>query len=930
MRESLKRRVLLKKYPLIKEKGEEGKFLKHKGTFGIALILALALTLTMVPMASAANGPKMANLLCKLYAGADQEFTALENKEIDFTDWSLTKYWSDRWKTTPYSGYIKQVPYAEMGMREFDLNNQRWPTGVMTPRTYDLDTDSYKNYFDGADDRHSKAMCFRVAINRLTNKPAWSVEILKGYGKSVDSFVPDPAAGGWIWPGLKLETYAMPYGLGQEPYNHPYSTARANEVLNAAGFTKTWYGDPDGGGPLGTGYWRADPFNPGNPIPLIIMYVRSDDPLRLEYGRKLRDEFLREEIKIPIDYKEAPKSTCFDMVMVKYLYHIYTGGWGLGADPDYLFDLWDSMGYWGGTQTSSEYGTGWSTNYAGFCNYGYDDVSVLVKYPPTYDDALLGAYECQKIYAKYVGSIPLYSNKAVMAYRDGWSGAINFEGAGVDNGFTYLNAYNPTPDVANTIRYGMMSGLEHPNVITSEWTWDWAVIGFGYESLIGLDPFNLAQEYGWLAMPRGPGTDGVLGTADDRFEDTGTWTFTKGFNPDTGPILGSGTTVTFTLRDNAKWHDGTPVTPQDVQFSIIFTRDCGPGVAWNYMSVMDVSHVDTHNEDPNLGLNDVKIYFNVVSYWAAHWAGYLPIIAKHIWIGSSPGGANSTFGWGYPWPSQHAKIGAWPYPYSDTYGHSEPYLAYHTPGGIPSGGKVWIPIDPYFSAVVYQSCKILIPVWHGEVCNYYKAHVKDVELSSPYNNPLGGPAIEAGFKQDVPADGYITWSINWIQDLEAGTFHPELVRDYAPYETWDLSVSDGNLNGIADAREDGCGPWKYYDMDPTLAVWVSFTADPNYFKRQGDGVQPWSFDEIYDYLVDAYHKVGDVNYDKTITTAGDGVRIARAGGTNKWTYPWDETGTIWDYYNPHADVNTDGYVGAMDLYYYGTHYMAVGWPPYGL
>jgi len=908
--------------------------LKTKGTLAIALTLALALTLAMVPMAHAANGPKMANLLCKMYInGADAEFAALEANQIDFTDWSLTKYWSDKWKAEQPTT-ITQVPYAEMGMREYDLNNQKWPLGVETPRDYDPLTDSYKNYFDEADDRHKQAWHFRVALARLTNKPAWSTEILKGFGKSVDSFVPDPAAAGWIWPGFRqtpVLTYALPYGGLQETYAHDYDPTVANAILNAAGFTKTWNGDPDGGGPMPSGLWRADPQNPGNHIPLLKVYVRADDPLRLEYGRRLRDEMIA--VGIPLNYNEASKSACFDAVMVKYMYHIYTGGWGLGADPDYLHDLWHSIGYWGGTQTSSEDPSGvsgWSTNYAGFVNSNYDAVAELVKYPPTFPAALSGAHECQKIFAKYAATIPLYANKAVMAYRTGWSGAINYEGAGLDNGFTYLNAYNPSPTTPNTIRYGMMSNLEHPNIITSEWTWDWALIGLSYDSLIDLDPFNLAQEYGWLAEPREAGVDGILGTADDVFETIGTWTFTKGFNPDTGPIPGTGTTVTFTVRDNAKWHDGTPVTPQDVQFSIIFTRDCGPGVAWNYMSVMDVSHVDTHNEDPSLGANDVKIYFNVVSYWAAHWAGYLPILAKHIWIGSSPS-ANSTFGWGYPWPSQHAKIGSWPEPpYSDAYGHSEAYLAYHTLGGIPIGGKVWIPIDMYFSAVVYKSCKILIPVWHGGVCNYYKAHVHDVQLSSPYTNPLGGPGIEADFKEDVPADGYIAWSINWIQDLDSSTFTPEKVREYAPYATTDLAHSDGNLNGIADAREDGCGPWVYYDMDPTMSVWASLTANPNFYKSQGDGIKPWDVDEIYDYLVDAFHKVGDVNYDKTITATGDGVKVARALGTNKWDYPWDETGTIWDYYNPHADVTGNGYADAFDLYQYGKHYMTVGWPPYGL
>jgi len=390
-----------------------------------------------------------------------------------------------------------------------------------------------------------------------------------------------------------------------------------------------------------------------------------------------------------------------------------------------------------------------------------------------------------------VGSIPLYSNKAVMAYRDGWSGAINFEGAGVDNGFTYLNAYNPSPTTPNTIRYGMMSNLEHPNIITSEWTWDWALMGLSYDSLIDLDPFNLAQEYGWLALPRGPGEDGVLYTADDVFETVGTW--------DPPGDVTTATTVTFTVRTNAKWHDGTAVTPDDVKFSFEFTRDCGPGVAWNYMSAMNIV-------DVLISGNDVTVRFGVLSFWAAHWAGYLPILSKNIWLA-----ANNKWGWGY---------------------------------------------------------------------------------------------------------GTAGWD-------------PAKVREYAPYASYvagDPNKCDGNNNGIPDAREDGTGPWVYYDMDPTMSVWASLTANPNFYKAQS-GTTPEQGIETF--LLDALHKVGDVNYDKTITDE-DGTKIARAMGTNKWDYPWDETGTLWWYYNPHADVTGNGYVDAFDFYQYGKHRYYVGLPPYGL
>jgi len=54
---------------------------------------------------------------------------------------------------------------------------------------------------------------------------------------------------------------------------------------------------------------------------------------------------------------------------------------------------------------------------------------------------------------------------------------------------------------------------------------------------------------------------------------------------------------------------------------------------------------------------------------------------------------------------------------------------------------------------------------------------------------------------------------------------------------------------------------------------------------------------------------------------GDGVwdivdisMMIRALGTDKWDYLWDETGHLWDYYNPHADLDSNGYVDMFDWY----------------
>jgi len=137
-------------------------------------------------------------------------------------------------------------------------------------------------------------------------------------------------------------------------------------------------------------------------------------------------------------------------------------------------------------------------------------------------------------------------------------------------------------------------------VISSQWLWDWNVLGLIYDGLIGRNPYDLSQvQYMGLA------TNVVVGTWTN-----GTDTMTK---------------VTFTPRAGVKWHDGVAFDVNDIIFSWEFTKKCGAGVAWNYASVADMNHTEV------TGGGDAVIYYNVKSMFCQWWAGGLPIIPKHIW-----------------------------------------------------------------------------------------------------------------------------------------------------------------------------------------------------------------------------------------------------------------------------------------------------------
>jgi hypothetical protein len=100
--------------------------------------------------------------------------------------------------------------------------------------------------------------------------------------------------------------------------------------------------------------------------------------------------------------------------------------------------------------------------------------------------------------------------------------------------------------------------------------------------------------------------------------------------------------ATFTLRQGNTFHNGDPVTPEDIKFSIEFQKACGPGVAWNYAEYAPIQYVHTQADESALGPRDVKVYFNSASYWAIHWVGFAYILNRNVWMR-----ANSNLGWGY-------------------------------------------------------------------------------------------------------------------------------------------------------------------------------------------------------------------------------------------------------------------------------------------
>lgn len=581
--------------------------MKYKTLVCTLALLSMFATMFLIMPINAQNSPRTGNFLIHVYLNEVAEFNAFETSTgsdaLDWVDWPLTPDKVAAYLTNPA---IQLRDYSDIGLYEVDVNNQRWPTGNAAPRTLDSATGTYKHWY-GTNAWDDEAAEFRKAISHLSNKGKWINEILKGYGHALQTMVPVGALAGFT-------DYT---DLASKGYIYEYNPLAAASVLNAAGFTQgttpnTYY---DSGTPGSAQFIRIDPQYGGNLQPLQF-YIRQDDILRTGMGRDLTAEMRK--AGIPVNSIETDRTVCYNQVMVLYDFHLYTGGWSVSADvPNSLHGLFHSSQYWGGSTTSYYGGMGWSGNYDGFVDAVYDGWAEDGKFGASFEAVKTGGLKAQERAAQLAFMIPGYDRASVKGFKTGWNNVVNYRGYGPDNFYSWMIAQN-TADTSlnpadNEIDWGFKSTLSGPNVITTQWVWDSWLIALMYDSMIGRNPYDLSMEYGAAAE---------------------SWEFNGAALPYAW--------ARFTLRPGLVFHNGDPMTPEDVKFSIEFTKACGPGVAWGYSEVEPVIRVDTAIDDAALGPRDVKVYFSDPSYWALHWAGFSTIMNKNVWME-----ANADLGWGY-------------------------------------------------------------------------------------------------------------------------------------------------------------------------------------------------------------------------------------------------------------------------------------------
>ena len=133
-----------------------------------------------------------------------------------------------------------------------------------------------------------------------------------------------------------------------------------------------------------------------------------------------------------------------------------------------------------------------------------------------------------------------------------WYHAATFDGEPkYEEGFSHFEYVNPDAPKGGTLRLSETDSFDTLNVIPSKGELATGM-GLVYETLLTPSSDEISTDYGLLAE--------AFSYPDDY------------------------SSVTYRLRENARWHDGQPVTPEDVIFSFENLIKLGTAVGFEYQS----------------------------------------------------------------------------------------------------------------------------------------------------------------------------------------------------------------------------------------------------------------------------------------------------------------------------------------------------------
>ena len=242
----------------------------------------------------------------------------------------------------------------------------------------------------------------------------------------------------------------------------------------------------------------------------------------------------------------------------------------------------------------------------------------------TNSTSVSAGYQVENIHGQTVVTLPMFGQRDQFAYLSNWARVINSVGVGIPQFFTWLNAYTATPTASggllqncptapaiigpDCMRQAFSQNTDGLNPYVSNTFWDANILGNVFDSLIGANPMNSNQLFGYMT--------------------TGFPTQLSNSQLGYTPAAGTTTSFRFTLRNDVFAHDGAPITSWDVKFDYVTVKAAGGPPSTGLVDMTDVHVLSPSTFDVNLKSSGPFTLFSIGSPYifpARHWSsGGLP------------------------------------------------------------------------------------------------------------------------------------------------------------------------------------------------------------------------------------------------------------------------------------------------------------------
>ncbi len=407
---------------------------------------------------------------------------------------------------------------------------------------------------------------FRRAMAFAFDKEAISEEVLNGFSFPLDSCIP----------------LINPFSIeGQLPYSYyNASIALANSLLDEAGFADI---NLDG--------YRESP--DGSSLNVLIECFQR--PLAIETSFALEEalQALQVDASVaPDDWGEG-----YNRLNFHYDYDIFfLGATFRNFDVDWLaYEFW------------SEYADEPYRNFPNFQNASYDAWREQLLYSTDYDDVCEAAIEMQRVWVYECPMIICYENLLLSAYRtDKFEGHVNQAIDGVRGWWTNykvnLKVSQDSP-FSSTFRRSTEMDIDTFNFMGASSSYTMNVLNGLYDTLLRMGPDGI--DIMWLAE-----------------------SYLVETNADNLGVPEGHTRLVFNIIQNANWTDGSPLTAEDVAFTLNYYRDA-PHNQYGF------DLFELHSAYA-AALYTVVVEFNTESYWHLHRIASKPILPEHVFTEIDP------------------------------------------------------------------------------------------------------------------------------------------------------------------------------------------------------------------------------------------------------------------------------------------------------